>query len=250
MKTWDIRAIEKITEEEAKAMCIESMVIKEHNIYFVDFGGYFKYSVLVFKNNHHIFHANDYELHHAGKTKEELKTWYVQAMNNVLFTDKEIAEPLTDYDEYTRKVDYLGNCYSQREDYISIFWVGSTAKRRSDFKKQTENMFYDELSFAYYYNEEFIKRHYELRMQLEEQKEKMKNNFEYLKNAFLKEMFNHEYCYSWQGNYDVLSCFGRIKYVDSDILENYFEQLHFTDEQKRAFYAARKEYYKQIGDDY
>ena len=41
---WTIKEIEAMTENDAQEMAIESMVIKDHNIYFVDFGGYFGYS--------------------------------------------------------------------------------------------------------------------------------------------------------------------------------------------------------------
>lgn len=51
-KNWSISDIESITEEKAKVIAIETMKIKEHNIYFVDFEDAFGYSCLVYKNNH------------------------------------------------------------------------------------------------------------------------------------------------------------------------------------------------------
>lgn len=68
-KDWNISNIEALTEAEAQTMALETMQIKEHNIYFVDFVNAFGYSCLVFKNHHHIYYANDYELHHTEKTR-------------------------------------------------------------------------------------------------------------------------------------------------------------------------------------
>ena len=53
-----IREVEDMRKE-GKA---ELIIIKGHACYLVDLKGYFGYSVLVFKNNHHIHYANDYQL--------------------------------------------------------------------------------------------------------------------------------------------------------------------------------------------
>mgnify|MGYP006983152606 CR=1 FL=1 len=58
MKEYTIRDIEALTEAQAAAKAIEVTEIKGHQIYFVDFGGYFGYSVLVFADGHHIKYAN------------------------------------------------------------------------------------------------------------------------------------------------------------------------------------------------
>ena len=44
-KEYTIRDIEALTEEQAAAMAIETASVKGHQVYFVDFGGYFGYSV-------------------------------------------------------------------------------------------------------------------------------------------------------------------------------------------------------------
>ena len=243
-KEWFIRDIESITEEEVQKMALETMVIKEHNIYFVDFGGYFGYSALVFKNNHHIHFANDYELHHRGKTKEELKALFIKKMNNILFTEEEIAEPIKDYDEYNNKRHFLHNYYGMRTDYVSIFCCNPTEQQQKEFELKTKDMTYNPIAFAYMPDAEFVKHHIELLNTLEKVKEDMSNNYEYLKNAYLYEMHNHEYGINWQADYDTLSCFGNIKYHDTD-LSAYFEELNFTDLQKRAYLDARKQYFKE-----
>lgn len=69
---------------------------------------------------------------------------------------------------------------------------------------------------------------------------------EFAESAFLYEMQNHEYCINWQGNYDVLSCFGEIKYVDSDNPKEYMKQLDFNSEIKNAFWKARRRYMSKV----
>ncbi len=249
MKEWYIDDIRTITEEQAQAMALEKRAIKEHNIYFVDFGGYFGYSKLVFKNGHHIHYANDYELHHRGnkwckgKTREELKEWYINGANTTLFTEKEIAEPLTDYDEYSRKSYFLHNYYGMRTDYVSIFGK-VTDETQAEFDRITKTMTYNPVAFAYMPDRDFVKHHIELLNTLEKAKEDMSNNYEYLKKAYLYEMHNHEYGINWQADFDVLSCFGNIKYHDTN-LQAYFDELNFTELQQQAYLAARKQYFKE-----
>lgn len=249
MKEWNNDDIINITEEEAQEMAVETMEIKEHQIYFVDFGGYFGYSKLVFNNGHHIHFANDYELHHRGnswcngKTKEELREWYIKGANSILFTEKEIAEPFTEYDEYNRKRYFLHNYYGMRADHISIFGK-VTDETQAEFDRKTKTMTYNPIAFAYMPDAGFVKHHIELFNTLCKTEEAMKNNYEYLKSAYLYEMHNHEYGINWQADYDTLSCFGNIEYHDCD-LNAYFEELKFTDLQKQAYLDARKQYFKE-----
>ena len=71
---------------------------------------------------------------------------------------------------------------------------------------------------------------------------------EFAESAFLYEMQNHEYCINWQGNYDVLSCFGKIEYVESDNPKEYMKQLIFSPEIENAFRRARRRYMKKNTD--
>ena len=71
----------------------------------------------------------------------------------------------------------------------------------------------------------------------------------FMEDAFYYEMCNHEYGINWQADYDVLSCFGHIKYCGDDVwqdeeIERYFKQLGFSDEIKEAYYKAMKKYEK------
>lgn len=245
MKNWSITEIENLTEKEAKEMTIESMEIKEHNIYFVDFGGSFGFSYIVFKNNHHIYYANDYQLHHETiETKEELKQMYIESLNNKLFTEAEITEPLKDYDDYKRKSYFLHNYYGMQVDYISSFQIFNNEEERNNFREKVSNMIYNPVGFSYMNNVEFVKSHVELLKQLKKARAEMSDNYEYYKKAFLDEMYNHEYGINYQADYDVLSVFGSIKYHDEDI-EEYFKELNFNDTQKKAYIDARRQYFKE-----
>lgn len=57
-------------------------------------------------------------------------------------------------------------------------------------------------------------------------------------------MYNHEYGINWQADYDTLSAFGNIQYHEDD-LSAYFEELNFTETQKRAYLDAKKQYFKE-----
>lgn len=238
MKNWNINQIEEMTEREAQAMALETMQIKGHNIYFVDFEGFFKYSALVFMDGMHIYYANDYELHHPKKTREELRDWYIKTLNHKLYTEDEISGPVTDYDEYTAKSYFLHNYYGMRCKHDSIFRCEA-----KEGKRKTAGKIYDMVSFAYYEDADFVKHHVELYNALEKSWKKRQSDYEFIKSAFISEMWNHEYAINWQGDWDVLSVFGNIRYKDSDnALQDYFDQLKFTNVQRRAYFDAREEY--------
>lgn len=245
IKDWTIEDIEVMTEETAKEMAIESMVIKEHNVYFVDFGGYFGYSALVFKNKHHIRYADDYELHHKGKTPEELREWYIEALNNKLYTESELLEPIKSYDESELKSYYLRNYYGMQESYVSIWFVG-TNEERERIKKKTENMIYNPVAFAYYdkSKEDFVNHHIELYNQFEKIQEQRTYDPEYMESAFYSEMSNHEYYINWQGDWDVCSCFCKCEYGSDKTYQDYLKEGGFSEEIITAFETARRKYIK------
>ena len=240
----NITEIESLPEAEAKNLAEESAVIKGYNIYFVDLGGYYGYSVLFYKNNHAIYHANDYELHHKGRSKEELRTMYEKRANNIMFTDDEIISPIKTYDEYNTKRNFLHNYYAMSEDYISIFHLTGTTEEEAIRKKKlnTEYKYFNAVGFCYMKDKAFVDHHMWLLEQLVGQEEKRNNDYEYLKAAFMYEMYNHEYAINYyQRNWDTLSCFGDIEFVDSDDMHEYFKQLGFNDVQKKAYIDARRE---------
>ena len=248
---WDIKKIESLTENEAKAMAEETLTIKEHTVYLIDFHGYFGLSRVVFCNGHHIHYANDYELHHPNKERAQLRECLINGANNILFTEEELAEPLKDYDEYTRKEYFLRNYYSMREDYISCFGNFSDPTFEKSWKRKTASMIHDDISFAYYAKDkqEFVKHHYELFVTLQKSKAETVNDPEYQKKAFLREMFNHEYGINWEADYDTLSAFGNLVYHRQDDgleLQDYFDQLKFSELQRKAYFEARREYYEMF----
>lgn len=250
MKNWTITEIKNITEGQAKEMAIDTMEIKEHNIYFVDFEGAFGFSRLVFKNNHHIHYANDYQLHHGTvETKEDLKQKYIEGLNNKLFTEAEIAEPLKDYDDYKRRSYFLHNYYGMQVDYISGFQIVTREEDRVVFQEKVKDMIYNPVAFSYMSDADFVKHHVELLEVLEKVKAETTNNYEYYKKAFLYEMYNHEYGINWQADYDTLSAFGNVQYHDGD-LNAYFEELHFNETQRRAYVNARKQYFAETRNEY
>lgn len=246
---WRIDNIEALTEADAFCICEDRKVIKDHTVYFVDFGGYFGYSALVFRNGHHIFYANDYSLHHTGRSRDWLRAWYIDTMTNKLFADSEFSQPLKDYSEYDRKQYFLRNYYPMQVDYVSIFAINPSEEERKEYKRKTAKMHYNELSFCYMSDLSFIEKQRRLFDALEAQKADTENNFEYQKDAFLREMYNHEYGINWEADHDTLSAFGNVGWHGDD-LNAYFAELGFTDAQKSAYLAARRQYFEETRDNF
>ena len=199
-KKWTIRDIENITENKAREMALEHMIIKEHDIYFVDFSDAFGYSCIVFWNGRLIRYAGDYELHHHNKTHEELKDWYVKCLNNKLYTEKELSEPLADYDDYRRRTYFLHNYYGDREECISSFEILHNDKERAEYEERIKSLVFNPVCFGYYKSEEFVKRCGELKEAIEKAKEDMDSDFNYWYKAFKYEFSNFECIYG--GRYD------------------------------------------------
>lgn len=247
MKTLTIADIEKMTENELETIAEEKTEIKEHQIYFVDFGGYFGYSAVVFNNGHQIYYANDYELHHRymNGDRERLKEFYIKSLNNKLFTADEL-QTVKDYEDYDRKLYYIMNYYKMRYNHISIWFYGSEEERAAR-KEKTKSMYYSDIAQAYLEKPERVEEINNLFNVLEEAKEKNKNSVEYWQNAFLYEMFNHEYSINLQADYDVISCFANVDHVeDYENMYKLFEAAEFTEIQITAYKQALKEYYKRL----
>lgn len=252
LKTWNIHDIESLDENTARQMACETMRIKEHDIYFVDFGGYFGYSCLVFMSGHYIHYANDYQLHHGTiKTRDELRQYYIRELGHQLYTDAEIMEPLRSYEEYSLKSRFLHNHYGMQRDHLSMFSLPDE-RETPEYKEKREAMtLFNPIAFAFYRPEDdaFVKHHIELYEALEKRVDDMKNDYDYQKDAFLSEMYNHEYGINWQADYDTLSAFGPITYSNAgDALQHYFDELGFTDVQRRAYRDAARQYYKEHPD--
>lgn len=251
-KTFNVKNIEAITEDEARNAALESMQIKGHNVYFVDFGGDFGYSVLVFADGRHIYYANDYELHHhyGNKSRDELKSFYIDSLNAALYTEEEILSPLHDYHEYQLKSHYLHNYYGMRRERVSVFGIYRNDEELAAHRKLRSGKTFSAVSFAYYDDTDFVDHMDMLHNALEKQWTSLSTNYDAIKQAFIDEMYNHEYCINNQADWDTLSVFGNIEY-DGDYgnaLESYFDQLGFDDIKRSAYMDARKEYYRQINE--
>ncbi len=71
----------------------------------------------------------------------------------------------------------------------------------------------------------------------------------FAEDAFMYEMGNHEYHINYfQGNWDVCSCFGNVKYNDADDYEEYFNQLGWEPQTRQAYLTARRKFLKKASD--
>lgn len=209
MKDFNIDMISELTIEEAKKLMIESMEIKEHKCFFVDFGGYFGYSVLVFKDKKHIHYADDFELHHhyivKKSGKEALKKWYIESLNRKLYTEKELLENVKTYDEYKQKDYFLRNYYIMRYDHISIFGIGEEAKKAFEKARKTYTV-YDPVSFCYVKDKEIVEKQIEILNHLKKSFKSLKENNDTFREMIRHELANHEACitYSYTDALDAL----------------------------------------------
>ena len=192
-----IREIEALTYEQAKEIAIEEMKIKDHDCIFADLGD-FGYSVLVFKNNHHIYYVNDYELHHGYMVKEKgieaLRNWYITEMNNRLFTEEELLSKIKSYKEYYSKSYYLRNYWIMQFDYLSCFYI-SNKKSDEEFEEKKKNYpFFNPLSFCYVKDEDIIKKQITFKNHIEMEFDKLKNDENVFREMISYELVNHEAC--------------------------------------------------------
>lgn len=71
---------------------------------------------------------------------------------------------------------------------------------------------------------------------------------EFCENAVYDELCNHEYMINYQGDYEVMSCFGSINYADDKTLFDYADDMQWTKTQKDALSAAYEKYRKDALD--
>lgn len=246
IRNYTISDIERMSAADLASFAEEVETIKGHTVYYIDFGGWFGFSACVCADGRHICYANDYELHHRDKSRDELRELYRRELSGKLFTDEEL-QTVNSYDDYTAKSYYVRNYYAMRRPYISAFFIGSDAER-AEIKKKTEKMIFSPVFMAYYApeNAAFVKRGAALLRGLDEAEQRNKENAEYWKSAFLYEMYNHEYGINWEADYDVISCFGNCSGVeDYTDAEKLFSAVGFNEVQRAAYLAARREYYNR-----
>lgn len=192
-----IKEIESLTYEEAKKLSTGEAVIKDHQVLFADLGQYFGYSVLVFKDGHHICYANDYELHHGHlvktKGKGALKEFYIQELNNKLFTDEELLGPVASYDEYQRKDYFLRNYRIMRYDCLSAFFIGDDQEKELD-RKRKNYPYYNPVSFCYMKSPEPVDESVRFSKHLEATFKNLKEDSTIFREMVSRELANHEAC--------------------------------------------------------
>ena len=214
MKNLNIKEIESFTYEEVKDHALEKLTIKDHDCFLVDFGGYFGYSILVFKNKKHIHYANDYELHHHYLVKKEgregLKQYYIKVMNKKLYTDAELLEPCKSYEEYKAKDYFLRNYWMMRYEHESMFFIG-TDKEREERKKEIDSKypFFNPVCFCYVADKKIVEDAYKYLNALEESFQALQDNEDAFRKMIRYELGNHEACITCDYR-DALSSLGMI----------------------------------------
>jgi len=187
----NIREIESLTVKDLKEFQTELINIKGHDCYLVDLGGCFGYSILVFKNDRHIYHANDYQLHHKSKDKENLKDYYIKTLNNKLFTESELLGGIKDYNEYKNKDYYIRNYWIMQFEYVSIFYIGEPSKNQKEAEKK---MVYCPPCFSYVNDKEIVENAYKFINHIEKSYQKTMEDIEVFKKMISYELSNHEAC--------------------------------------------------------
>lgn len=243
MNIHDIEGIK--TESEARAMFapgFEMVPVKGHTVMLVDLGGAFGYSALVFADGVHLTHANDYELHHRHMGRDELKSWYIDKMNRILFTEDELSTLCKDYNEECMRKRYLANIYSRKRPYISMFHIG---ERDQETEKAIKAMHPSCVGLAYYWDEAFVSRMDDLHEQIAKAAEASRNP-EYMEQAFVSEMSNYEYGYSMDKDFEVISVFDKVPYIPGGTTEEYLEETSWSNEWKDAYRRAKSEYLERF----
>lgn len=220
MKEMNIKEIENLTYEEAVTLALEKLNIKDHDCFIVDFSGYFGYSILVFKNGRHIYHANDYELHHHHLVKEKgrdaLREYYIKEMNGKLYTDAEMMEESSSYDEYEKKNHFLRNYHIMRYDHESIFFIGTDAEREERKKRIEKNYpFYNPVSFCYVADQKIVEIQREYLRILQNAYERLQNDLGVFREMVRKELANHEACIT----YDYTDALGALDLTFEELSE-------------------------------
>ena len=246
-----IREIEALTENEVKEMTTDVINYKGYNVYFVDLGGYFGYSRLVFKNGFHIHYANDYELHHpsAKGNKEVLRKDFESGMKHKLFEEDDMKQ-ISSYDDYNEKNYWIRNYFPMEFKRMSMFvFEGTDEAKQLEAELQKSKWYLSQVCFCYFEDIYPLEKAKQLLETLEKAKEQT-NTIEYWIAAFEHELFNHEYLINLQGNWDVFSCFGNVEYKGDtkdglDEVVDYMKQLKMFDKMHLdAFKTAYNNYYK------
>lgn len=206
-----IKGIEALNLDEVKALSNmilgSSMeIVKGHEIYFIDFRGYFGYSALVFLNGKHLYYADDFQLHHkmiftytgdevqqTPHTPETLKKYYMESMQNKLFTFEELQNAFS-YDEYQRKDYYFRNYWIMQFDRLSAFVISGTEEEKHFNKSKKDYPFYNSYAFCYMKDKKIIDMQIETARKLQESYKSILSDPDRFRQAIRYELSNHEAC--------------------------------------------------------
>lgn len=228
-KSLAINDIESLTFDEAAEIALDYINIKDHDVLLVDFGGYFGYSALVFKNEKHIYYANEYELHYKylveKQGKPALKDCYYNKLNKKLFTEAELMGVVKSYDDYTAKSYYLQNYWIMQFDRLSCFGIGAQWKKEFEEKNKIYKYFCP-ACFCYVKDNEIVKRANKLFEHLQVEFNKIKLSDEVFREMISTELANHEACITC----DYESALAALNMSIKDLTENQIkimqEELH------------------------
>ena len=249
----NIQEIESWNEKQFRELYdgeYEVVIVKGFRIHLVDLGDeYFKYSKIVFApNGNQVRYANDYELHHETMTREEMREWYLKTARSALFTEAELEQPLKSYDDYKRRRRFITELlpFCAKYGYFTVFRICRNDQEEREYEEEKAGYpICCPPAFCFFKQEDqaFAEHITELFVRLCQQEADTANNYEYMFNAFWYELGNHEYQINWQGDWDVLSVWGEIKWRGEDAnIEEYFDELGFTGVQRRAYRDAVLEY--------
>ena len=248
-----IYEIEKWNEGKFREMYdgrYEVVLVKGFRVHLVDLGDeYFKYSMIVFApNGNQVRHANDYELHHNSMGREELREYFLKKAQSALFTEAELEQPLKSYFDYKARRRFISELlpFCAKNGYFTMFCIcRNKAEEEAYEAEKAEWPILCAPAFCYFKKEDqaFAEHIDELFVRLCQQEADTANNYDYMFSAFYYELGNHEYHINWQGDWDVLQCWGNITWRGEDAnIEEYFDDLGFTETQRKAYRDAVRQY--------
>lgn len=196
----NINEIQALLVEEVKAYSLEKLSIKGFDVYLIDLGKYFGYSALVFKDAHHIYHANLYELFYKydNPTHGQLRERYINILNNKLFLDEELIS-VDNYHDYNRKTFFIRNYMSQEYDYLTAFCInGKYSEKDLEKFKSGKYPNYSNIAFAYFKDNSYQDRAKPLINKLEKSYSDVMENIHIFKEAVKQALYNHEVCITYE----------------------------------------------------
>ena len=126
---------------------------------------------------------DDDELDDDGEPKKlskaELKEMYIKRINNILYTEDELREPIKNYEDYDSKMRFLTNYYAMSEDYVSMFNILTTEEESKAYEEKVKGLYTNPIGFCYMANKEFVEHHKELAEQLMKQVNNLEHNYDY-----------------------------------------------------------------------